>query len=48
MCVSNFAFSDPKSDPIFGIIGRVKTDPEFDLKKMDAIHFFGNVSNFSF
>ena len=33
-CVSNFAFSDPKSDPIFGIIGRVKTDPEFDLKKI--------------
>ena len=34
ICVSNFAFSDPKSDPIFGIIGRVKTDTECDLKKI--------------
>ena len=33
-CASNFAFSDPKSDTIFGIIGRVKTDTECDLKKI--------------
>ena len=32
-CVSNFAFSDPKSNPNFGIIGRAKTDIECDHKK---------------
>ena len=50
-CASNFAFSDPKSDPIFGIIGRVKTDTECDLKKVgrnpifrQCVHFFILVS----
>ena len=51
ICVSNFAFSDPKSDSIFGIIGRVKTDTECDLKKIgrnpifrQCVHFFILVS----